>query len=157
MQGSEQLIAVYHAAFLIFLCLAVLFAAVSVFLFFKFRIRDVLDFITGRGEKRTIRQMEEENAKTGKLRQEEFVTMTTGDLERTPSGNIPKVTYPITEKMNTGTEQTEQMYRQQSQEGNEETVLLSAEPVTAEEEKAKSPGKFVITKEKMWIHTRETL
>ena len=70
MQAAEQTISLYHTLFLIFLVLTVIFALLSILLFFTFRIRQVFDFLTGRGEKRTIRQMEEENAKTGKLRQE---------------------------------------------------------------------------------------
>ena len=44
--------------------LTILFAALSIFLFFFLRIRNVFDNMTGRAEKRTIRMMEEENAKT---------------------------------------------------------------------------------------------
>lgn len=108
MQGAEQSISLYHTFFLIFLVLTVIFALLSVLIFFKFRIRQVFDFMTGRGEKRTIRQMEEENAKTGKLRQEYAAVNTSSDLYRTPSGSIPPIIYPTTERINTGTEPTEQ-------------------------------------------------
>ena len=70
MQETEQLIAIYHTGFIICLCLTILFAVLSVVIFFRFKIRRVFDFLTGRAQKRTIRQMEEENAQTGKLRQD---------------------------------------------------------------------------------------
>ncbi len=110
MQETEQLISLYHTAFIVFLILTIVFALVSVLIFFQFRIKDVFDFKTGRGQKRTIRQMEEENAKAGKLRQEYASANTSSDLYRTPSGEIPPVIYPKTEQMDTGTEPTEQTY-----------------------------------------------
>ena len=116
MQAAEQTISLYHTLFLIFLVLTVIFALLSILLFFTFRIRQVFDFLTGRGEKRTIRQMEEENAKTGKLRQEYAGINTSSDLYRTPSGSIPPTLYPTTGKMYTGTEPTEQTSSSQHQE-----------------------------------------
>ena len=109
MQGTEQLIAVYHTGFIICLCLTILFAALSVFIFLKFRIRGVFDFLTGRAQKRTIKQMEEENAQTGKLRQDTYIPESTGDLYTTPSGSIPPVIYPPTGEIATGGEPTEKM------------------------------------------------
>ena len=54
--------------------------------------------------------MEQENAKTGKLREDTFIPGTTGDLYKTPSGSIPPVIYPVTGEMNTGTEPTQKTY-----------------------------------------------
>lgn len=108
MQETEQLIALYHTAFILFLVLTVVFALLSVLIFFRFNIKEVFDFKTGRGQRRTIRQMEEENAKTGKLRQDYAAANTSSDLYQTPSGDIPPIIYPVTEQMNTGTEPTEQ-------------------------------------------------
>ncbi len=110
MQETEQLIAIYHTGFIICLCLTILFAVLSVVIFFKFKIRRVFDFLTGRAQKRTIRQMEEENAQTGKLRQDTYVPETTGDLYKTPSGSIPPVIYPPTGEVATGSEPTEKMH-----------------------------------------------
>ena len=110
MQETEQLIAIYHTGFIICLCLTILFAVLSVVIFFRFKIRRVFDFLTGRAQKRTIRQMEEENAQTGKLRQDTYVPETTGDLYKTPSGSIPPVIYPPTGEVATGSEPTEKMH-----------------------------------------------
>ena len=111
MQEAEQLISLYHTGFIVCLCLAVLSAVLSIVLFFVLDIRGVFDFMTGRAEKRTIRKMQEENAKTGKLREEYHDPGSSAELYRTPSGSIPPVIYPVTEPANTGTEKTEKMYQ----------------------------------------------
>lgn len=136
MQETEQLITLYHTGFIIFLILTILFAALSVLLFFLFKIRRVFDYLTGRAEKRTIRQMEEENAQTGKLRQDTYIPESTGDLYTTPSGSIPPVIYPPTGEVATGGEPTEKMHTGVSRkdektellpEGSEETTLLQGD------------------------------
>lgn len=110
MQETEQLITLYHTGFIICLILTILFAVLSVLIFFLFKIRRVFDFLTGRAEKRTIRQMEEENAQTGKLRRDTFIPESTGDLYKTPSGSIPPIIYPPTGEVATGGETTEKIY-----------------------------------------------
>ncbi len=110
MQETEQLISLFHTGFIVCLILTLMFAALSVLIFFMFKIRQVFDFLTGRAEKRTIRQMEAENAQTGKLRQDTYIPEATGDLYTTPSGSIPTVIYPPTGEMATGIEPTEKMH-----------------------------------------------
>lgn len=61
---SEQIINILHIGFIICLVLTILFAALSVFFFFQFKIRDVFNAITGRAQRKSVQQMEEENAKT---------------------------------------------------------------------------------------------
>ena len=70
MQKLEQMINIYHTAFIIFLVLTILFLLLSVFLFFKLNIREIYDLRTGRGARRKIQEMEEINERTGKLRDE---------------------------------------------------------------------------------------
>ena len=70
MQKLEQMINVYHTAFIIFLVLTILFLLLSIFLFFKLNIREIYDMRTGRGAKRKIQEMEEINERTGKLRED---------------------------------------------------------------------------------------
>ena len=230
MGDTEQLISLFHTGFIICLVLTILFAALSIFLFFFLRIRNVFDNMTGRAEKRTIRMMEEENAKTGKLRQDYLAANTSGSLYTTPSGNIPPVVYTppneddgsaITERpylqsgipgdgsaktaphppvpdgseattlLDAGSEATtildqggEATTLLNQGEGGEETTLLNQKSASGrygldgapgetvlltpqmekemaeardEEEKKKFPGKFVITKEQIWIHTEELI
>lgn len=70
MQKLEQMINIYHTAFIIFLVLTILFLSLSIFLFFKLNIREIYDMRTGRGARRKIQEMEEINERTGKLRDE---------------------------------------------------------------------------------------
>lgn len=186
MQETEQLIALYHTGFIICLILTILFAIVSIAIFFLFKIRKVFDVLTGRAEKRIIRQMEEENAQTGKLRRDTYVPEVTGDLYTTPSGSVPPVIYPPTGEVATGGEPTEKMrmdvqpVQDQTGEGSEattlldsgseETTLLNGEPCgttlltpemmnSQQEESRKKPysGRFEIIKEEMLIHTEERI
>ncbi len=68
MEKLEQMINIYHIAFILFLVLTILFLLLSIFLFFKLNIREIYDMRTGRGARRKIQEMEEINEKTGKLR-----------------------------------------------------------------------------------------
>ena len=102
MGDTEQLIGLYHTGFMICLALTILFIALSIFLFFKLKIRDVFNILTGRAQKRSIRMMEEENAKTGKLRRDYVPTNTSSDLYTTPSGGIPPVVYTPPEDTGAG-------------------------------------------------------
>ena len=112
---SEQFIGIFHIGFIVCLVLSVIFAGLSLFFFFKFKIRDVFNFLTGRAQRRTIQKMEEENAQTGKLRQDTFIPESTGDLYKTPSGSIPPIIYPPTGEMATGGDPTEKMHTGASQ------------------------------------------
>lgn len=78
MQDLEQMISIYHTAFILFLVLAILFLLVSVFEFFKFDIRGIFDMRSGRGARRSIKKMEEINEQTGKLRN--YTPNTTGEI-----------------------------------------------------------------------------
>ena len=128
---EDEFINLYHTGFIVCLCLMILFIGISIILFFVFRIRDVFDFMTGRGQKRTIRMMEEANARTGKL-QEDYIPNTSSDLQRTPSGSIPAVSYPVTQPTDTGREPTAKIPRQVSAE--EKTYAPTAAPSEGSEE-----------------------
>ena len=91
MQELERMINVYHTAYIVFLVLTIVLFCLTVFMFFKFDIRKIVDMKTGRGKKKSIQRMEEINAQTGKLRQE---------VADTPSRLKPeeRITYPVTEQ-----------------------------------------------------------
>jgi len=131
MESSERLIELYRMGFIICLFLAAVFLLLSIFFFFKFRIRDVFDFLSGRAEKKSVKQMEEKNAKTGKLRDDYYAEPLSSELYKTPSGKVVPTMYPQTEPMNTGTEPTQETQTKMSQtptqpssNGSEETTLL---------------------------------
>ena len=106
--------------------LTILFAALSVFFFFQFKIRDVFNAITGRAQRKSVQQMEEENAKTGKLRQDYYSAPTSSDLYTTPSGRIPPVmsAQQAAGGQADGAAYTEQVYHSADPEGREHTMQL---------------------------------
>ena len=123
---SEQIINILHLGFIICLVLTILFAALSVFFFFQFKIRDVFNAITGRAQRKSVQQMEEENAKTGKLRQDYYSTPTSSELYTTPSGRIPPVMPAGQERgaQADGAAYTEKIHRVDDAEGRERTLQL---------------------------------
>lgn len=183
MQELEQLIKIYHAAFIAFLVLAVVFFVTSVILFFKFNIRGIFDMKTGRGARKTIQKMKELNAQTGKLRQD-IVSNTPVRLS-----SEERISAPPTEKrtdyfsgqqaqngaaasVQPGTEDAwdgSQMTELLSYQGLDQTTLLHSYNETSDlpEEKAaddpqpeqetKLPGVFRIERSLMWVHTEEVL
>lgn len=183
MQELERMIKFYHAAFVLFLILAIVFLIISVILFFRFHIREIFDMRTGRGARKAIQKMQELNDQTGKLRQEV--------INKTPIGLSPqeRISPPVTEKraetplgmegvqagspgnvrMRTssyidGSQKTEFLLDSGSQETTllhdyNETTVLSSELIQdiPQPEKIKLPGAFRIEKEIMWVHTEEKL
>lgn len=154
MQELEQMINIYHIAFIVFLILTIVFLIVSVILFFRFNIRGIYDMRTGRGARRTIQRMEEINAQTGKLRQD---LITTTPVRLSPKDRISA---PVTEERketellaDQGTEKTTLL-----QDYNQTTVLSPDQKEDIPQpEHVKLPGAFKIEKEIMWIHTEEML
>lgn len=181
MQELEQMIDIYHAAFLIFLILAILFLIVSIVLFFRFNIRGIFDMRTGRGARRTIQKMKELNDQTGKLRQSvgtsgAITAQSEHHIAAPEAGN--QATYssaqaqPVSERR-----QPENSYTGGSrktdglmEDGSSETTLLSSDDETTllsqnqnqekeakQPEKPELPGAFKIEKEILWVHTEEIL
>lgn len=145
MQETEKIISLYHTGFIVCLVLFILFLLITVLLFFRFDIRNVIDLRTGRGAKKTIQKMEEINAKTGKLRQE----MTA----QTPSVLRPeeRIAFPKTEETAYSQKQvTEEMM-------NTDILKTAQEEHTHEVRQRELPGAFKIIKDNMWIHTDEII
>lgn len=149
MQEQMKLINLYHTGFLACLCLTVLFFLLTVFLFFKFDIRGIFEFRTGRGARKRIQKMEEINAMTGKLRDPGMFT--TDSLSRKvmrEDGDV--ITYPVTAQTNTD-------------EVLGDTELLCTDNLTAEtvqsapSEPENLPGTFKIKKSILLIHTNEVI
>lgn len=170
----ERMIEVYHAAYLVCLVLGLIFLALTVFLFFKFNIRRIIDMKTGRSEKRTIERMEQINAMTGKLRQD-MVPRTSSEL-----APADRITYPITSPnlqvdnqdytapLNQSDNSPETTLLSAGQETSvlsqdAETTLLSHEAETtvlsehSQVPEKKLPGMFKVEKEILWTHAQEVL
>lgn len=183
MQELEQLIKIYHAAFIAFLVLAVVFFVISVILFFKFNIRGIFDMKTGRGARKTIQKMKELNAQTGKLRQDVVsntpVRLSSEERISAPPTEKRADIFPDQQIQNSsvtsvqqetedvwdGSQKTELL----SDQGLDQTVLLHSYNETSDlptekaadnpqpERKTKLPGVFIIERNLMWVHTEEVL
>lgn len=183
MQELEQLIKIYHAAFIAFLVLTVVFFVTSVILFFKFNIRGIFDMKTGRGAKKTIQKMKELNAQTGKLRQDVLsntpVRLSSEERISAPPTEKRQDAFPDQQMQNSseasiqqeaedvwdGSQKTELL----SDQGLDQTVLLHSYNETSDlppekdadnpqpERKAELPGVFRIERNLMWVHTEEVL
>lgn len=163
MQELEQLIKFYHNAYLISLVLGLIFLALTVFLFFKFKIKKIIDMKTGRIEKQTIQRMEEVNALTGKLRQEPAPSK---EIEPASENRIQ---YPKTApNLQVENQDYTTPLEGDSQEttllnNSSETTLLSQVNNVSESSNATQvpreelPGTFKIEKELLWVHTEEML
>lgn len=167
MQKLEQMISVYHTAFIIFLVLTIVFLLISILLFFKLNIRDIYDMRTGRGARRKIQEMEEINARTGKLRTEvaDALSHTEPEVQPLPQTKSEplfetkhKVEYQEDSSITMEISHTEQ----EADAGDSETTLLNDETETTllseqKEGDRELPGTFKIEKEVLWIHTDEVL
>lgn len=135
MEKLEQMINVYHTAFIIFLVLTILFLLLSIFLFFKLNIREIYDMRTGRGAKRKIQEMEEINERTGKLREDavyEKYNMSNYDvMPQSKSEPLQEVRHTVTyqDQGNVDLSQNKIPIKNMV-EGEEATTLLNDESAT---------------------------
>ncbi len=126
MTQAENLINLYETGFKICLVLAVLFFALTVFMFFRFKILKVIANRTGRAQKKSIEQMQEANARTGHLRHAAQVAMG---------------------------EYTPESLNEQPPETEETSVLFVSMPQEPERRKSAYTGRFIVTKEVLFVHT----
>lgn len=167
MQELEQTINLYHTACLVCLVLAIVFLAITVFLFFKLEILKIFNWKTGRDKKRSIQKMEEMNDRTGKLRTDADETPVRLKAEQ-------RVVHPATQpnlEVHAQTAKQHVVTQAPSEAGIEDTTILndasetsllfdpgttvlSQNPLAASRKMA---GRFVVVKEIMWVHTEEVL
>lgn len=126
MTQAENLINLYETGFKICLVLAVLFFALTVFMFFRFKILKVIANRTGRAQKKSIEQMQEANARTGHLRHAAQVAMG---------------------------EYTPESLNEQPPETEETSVLSVSMPQEPGRRKSAYTGRFIVTKEVLFVHT----
>lgn len=67
--SASNAIALYEKLFYVFAGMGVISLGLSIFLFFRFDIPQTYALMTGKARRRTIQEIEERNAQTGKLRQ----------------------------------------------------------------------------------------
>lgn len=135
MQKLEQMINIYHTAFIIFLVLTILFLIISIFLFFKLNIREIYDMRTGRGARRKIQEMEEINERTGKLREDvapkNYDTSEYDIMPQSKSEPLQEIKHNVTyQDGGSRTSLVENHPAVEADEGMENTTLLSDDSQT---------------------------
>lgn len=144
MQEIEKMISIYQTGFYVCLVLAILLFSATVFVFFKFRIPAIFTSRSGRGLRRTIKEMQEINARTGRLPKSEMLRKRGSirtDVRITPAAGAE-----------TGvlvSEETERLVYEQQ--GMEETVTLSLD------EGEKIPIQFEIEKSIIITNSEEVV
>lgn len=150
MDGLEK-IELFETLFRVSAVLAVLGFGLAIFFFFFFRIRDVRAMMTGKAKAETVRQIEERNAMTGKLRVPSMSL--SDDLRKT--GGKKKVAYPL----HTVTEEMKQPTAQVQQEVVQQTTVLQNPEYEAQTTVLRPPEgfRFELTESTMVIHTDEII
>ncbi|MCD7773690.1 MAG: hypothetical protein LUH08_06530, partial [Ruminococcus sp.] len=65
--SSENLISIYHTAFIVCLAFCILFFVLSIVMFFAFDIKRIYGILTGRVRKKTIEEMTQQTEQTSRL------------------------------------------------------------------------------------------
>lgn len=152
---SENMISLYHTGFQICAGLAVFFLLLTVFLFFKFKIPALFSARSGRAMRKTIREIEENNARTGRLRNPQEMGM---------EGIRKGVTITYEEKKKTGTLSNRLSGKSRKLAQQEAAGAPPAEAYedagatdVLEKKERTAPIRFVIEKDIMLIHSDEVL
>lgn len=140
MKEVESLISLYHMGYLICLGAALFFLLLAVFFFFKFNIRNIFAVRTGRAMRKSIQQMEESNAMTGKLRHPE-------EMQQAPSQIRTHVSIQPGEQGETETEVLNEPLLEK----------LSGRLGRSEKKKKKYPIRFQIEKDLIIVHSDERI
>lgn len=166
MQQIQQQISFYHTLFYVCLGICIFSFLLSVVFFFKFDIRNIFNARTGRSVKKTVRQVEEMNARTGQLRRPAG-RGNTGNLSRSGSLGFSKRLSGVrkanmSEIVEPPGKPTEPLSGNYVQAAGETEVLKTSlqevlTPEKAQAEADESFGMFRIEKCMMFIHTDEVI
>ena len=89
MEQINRALDFYRLGFRISMIVAIVGFALAVFFFFRFNIREIFLLMTGRAKAKTVKNLEERNEKTGKLRDDPF-DLASEELADAPSGSLAK-------------------------------------------------------------------
>lgn len=166
---AQQQINLYHTLFLICMTVFLIGIVLTVVLFILLDIRRIFGIKTGRSVKKKVREMAEENEKTGRLIRIQPVVATaditskklrkSGRLSR--PGSQESVHSSSANMEYQGSEDTSVLQNQQMTEGSADTALLQnyiSETQNAGNDrgdKDQTYGRFAIVKSIVIIHTNE--
>lgn len=139
--STQALIDIYRTGFYISMIIAATGFLLSVFLFFRFRVKNIWEIRSGRAQKNAVRKMQEDSRSKGRMREEEESPGTVlADIEEA------------------GEESTEELVRENSPKEAAETELLQSPPFRDALDLEESQKTFFeITQHIILIHTSETI
>lgn len=152
---QENMISLFHTGYLVCIGLAVFFLLLTIFLFFKFKIPALFSAKTGRAMRKTIKEIEENNARTGRLRNPQ---------EMGVEGIRKGVSITYEEKKKSGalssriSGKSRKLAKTESVEAPSSEIFHGADETDVLRQKEKTmPIRFVIEKDVMLIHSDEVL
>ena len=117
---------ILNTIFVICLVIAILFFAISILLFFLFDIRTIFSIRTGRAAARTVKEMEQINANTGRLRVNKNTAALGKDKKDKKKPGVPVVQPPAPQPQQEQPQPQYPEYQQTEQLTNDETAMLTA-------------------------------
>lgn len=157
MAQAQQQIELFHTLFQICLGVCIVGLILSVLFFFLFDIRKIFNAKSGRSVKRAVQQMEENNARTGKL------AMPSLNMEPERSGDFSSRSGEMVKSgrlHRSGRLGRSGKLIQAESEGASETSVLYHDPepdTSTAVQTDQSHGTFVIEKRIFLVHTNEVL
>ena len=169
---------ILNIGFILCLAIAILFFIISIVLFFVFDIRTIFSIRSGRAQAKTVKEMQEANANTGRLRIGKHTQ--TSKLSKAPQttaqpvqSNVPQREEDITERLSEsdGSAETTILDSQASAGADEtqvlsfgdsyaETSVLGSNPEPASQAADPAPAigiNFEIIKKVIWRDTEEVI
>lgn len=126
MTKVQQTIDLFNTLYIVCLVLFIVLLLVSVVLFIKFDIKNIFNVLTGRSVKKTIKEMNEQNEKTGQLRRtpmQPAMSRKLGKQSGQLQGRAPVITPPPSQPVyEEGSNATTVL--QQNDAGASETTVL---------------------------------
>ena len=151
MGNSVQLLKVLDIGFWVCLALAIVFLLISILLFWKFNIREIIQLRSGKAQAKAIREKQEQSARSGKLRKG---AKRAPELEKSGALTQPPQQTAATATQDAVTEKSTpaiQTPSQQFQDGTELTSALSIDDMKV------NHGKFQLERQIIYIHTEEKI
>lgn len=152
---QENMISLFHTGYLVCTGLAAFFLLLTIFLFFKFKIPALFSARSGRAMRKTIKEIEENNARTGRLRNPQEMGM---------EGIRKGVSITYEEKKKSGAlssrlpGKSRKLAQQEQEKGlPAETISEAGETDVLREKENTIPIRFVIEKDVMLVHSDEML
>lgn len=120
-------ISILDTGFTICLAFTILFFIISLVLFFFFDIKTIFNIRTGRAQAKTVKEMKNANASTGRLRVAGKTQTSKLDSDAKGKTRPPVVSMPVTEKISNNQAASIEKSTDVISQGSENTTLLTAD------------------------------